>query len=199
MFKHKIAQRQRDLLYKFKPALDEYGIYNGAFSTEVRETESKSVFIDLTARVGSPPGELQCEQVKDYPKGVYLASKGIMPKRSANGLYGAEIILTSSWYEKGKELHVEYPKEYEQNIKLKGCYRQGGKDKIVNIGNGGFFGAVVTWDVKWQTACERASEIAESIKAEEYDYKKNPAAFENIARAMEAAGKYGYRFTSEDK
>lgn len=199
IFKQKIAARSRDILYKFKPALDKYGTYNGALSTEVREMDGKSAFTDLTARIGSPPGELQCEQIKDYPKGVYLASQGIMPKRHANGLYGAEIILTSSWYERGKELHVEYPKEHEQNIKLKCCYREKGKDKIVQTGNGGFFGAVVTWGDSWEKACEKAADIAESIKAEEYDYKRNPAAFEGIAKSMEAAKRYGYDWTSPNK
>lgn len=199
IFKRKIAQRSKDLLYKFKPALDKYGIYNGGLSTEVRETENESAFIDLTARIGSPPGELQCEQIKDYPKRVYLVSQGIMPKSDANGLYGAEIILTSPFYERNRELHVEYPKEFEQNIKLKCCYRQNGKNKIVQTGNGGFFGAVVTYGPDWQKCCEEAAEIAESIKAEEYDYKPNPAAFENITKSMEAAEKYGYDFTSEDK
>ena len=198
IFKRRIADRARKVLYAFLPELQKYGISRGALSTEQRESENKTAFVDLTGRIGSPPGELQCEQIKDYPKVPYQVSRGIMPKKSANGLFGAEIILTSEFYQK-HELTVQFPKEFTQNVKLKCHYKKGDSYKIVPNGNGAFFGAVVTWDNNWQTACKKAAEIAKSIKAEEYDYKENPAAFENIAKSMEAAKKYGYDFTSEDK
>jgi len=198
IFKRKIAERSRKMLYAFLPELLKYGAYRGALSTEQRESENKTAFVDLTARIGSPPGELQCEQIKDYPKGVYQVARGIIPKKDANGLFGAEIILTSEWY-CSHELTVQFPKEFTQNVKLKCHYKDGNAYKCVPNGNGAFFGAVVAWGSKWQDACEKAVEIAKSVNAEGYSFKDNPASFDNISRSMEAAKKYGYDFTSEDK
>ena len=196
MFKRRIADPSRRILDKFAPALNKYGTYRGGLSTEQREPAQ--AFIDLTARIGSPPGEIQCEQIVDYPKVTYLVSRGIMPKKKAKALYGAEIILTSDWYS-DHELTVQFPKEYEQNVKLKCHYKSGRDYKIVPNGNGAFFGAVVAWDNNWEKAAKKAVEIAKSINTEGYSFTDNPAAFENIAKSMEAAEKYGYDFTSEDK
>lgn len=61
---------------EFGPILAEYG-YRSFFSTEVRITEEgESYFIDPTMRAGSPPSQVMCEMIENFPEIIWKGAQG---------------------------------------------------------------------------------------------------------------------------
>ncbi len=143
--------------------------YNGHLSTEIIFTaDGKGYFIDATQRAPSPPSEAMCEHITNYAEAAWLCAGGILPTPKWDNPYIAEVILRSPWHEE-HELVVDFPPEYEGNIKLKNHLREGGKYHCIPAGNGSFFGAVTASGKTWKEAAEKAMKIAESVKAQELE------------------------------
>jgi hypothetical protein len=150
------------------------GVYSGAYSTEVRINEKgESRFTDLTARFGSPPGEGICETYKTFTQDVFDVADGKMPKMEYEFEYGAMINLVSSWNEE-KEICVQFPKEMENNVKLKHSYKH--KDNFYCVPNdsSGYFGVVVAQDKTLKGAINKVNEMARQVVALDLEYQHIP-------------------------
>jgi hypothetical protein len=103
---------------KMKPV---FGAYNwrGFMSTEVRcGKDMKPYMIDLCARAPSPPNELYQEQYSNLADCVWAGANGIVIEPEATAKYGAEIMLHSSWADKGWQ-PVSFPEELRDRVKLR--------------------------------------------------------------------------------
>jgi len=98
-----------------------FGAYNwrGFMSTEVRiGKDMKPYMIDLCARAPSPPNELYQEQYSNLADCIWAGANGIVIEPEATAKYGAEIMLHSSWADKGWQ-PVSFPEELRDRVKLR--------------------------------------------------------------------------------
>jgi len=103
---------------RVKPVLAAYN-WRGFISTEVRiNKEYKPWMIDLCARAPSPPNELYQEQYANLADCVWAGANGIVVEPEATAKYGAEIMLHSSWADKGWQ-PVSFPEELRDRVKLR--------------------------------------------------------------------------------
>jgi hypothetical protein len=103
---------------RVKPVLAAYN-WRGFISTEVRiNKEYKPWMIDLCGRAPSPPNELYQEQYANLADCVWAGANGIVVEPEATAKYGAEIMLHSSWADKGWQ-PVSFPEELRDRVKLR--------------------------------------------------------------------------------
>ena len=98
-----------------------FGAYNwrGFMSTEVRiGKDMKPYMIDLCARAPSPPNELYQEQYSNLADCIWAGANGVVIEPEATAKYGAEIMLHSSWADKGWQ-PVTFPPELRDRVKLR--------------------------------------------------------------------------------
>ena len=168
------------------------GAYSGAYSTEVRINEKgEKRFTDLTARIGSPPGEGISESYTSFTQDIFDVADGKMPKMEYKKEYGAMINLISSWNKKD-EICVDFPQEVKNNIKLRHSYKH--KDNYYCVPNesGGYFGAVVTQGTTLKEAVEKANEIAEQVICLDLEY--TPIDLEKCEKLCAEGEKHGILF-----
>lgn len=175
----------------FSDTFKELG-YRGNYSTEVRITkDGVPYFIDPTCRVPSPPGELMVELYENWAEATWEIAHGILPTLKPIAKFGAEIILTSDWYNE-HELHVTFPKKYKQNVKLKNHTVRDGEYYCVPNENGAFFGAVVAWGDTMREAISNVKKIAKEVEADELKY--DDGIFDSIQESVNAGKAFGLGF-----
>ena len=180
-----------DIDEKMGPVLGKNN-YRGAWSTECRINKNGDVrFTDATARFGSPPGEAMCEIFKDFGQTVLDVADGIVPDLKEVATYGATIILTS-WFNEEKEICVQFPKEFKQNVKLQNCYKYKDDYYCVENETDGYFGSVATWGNSIKEVTEKAKEIAESVVCLGKEY--NSSVFDEAEECIKAGEKFGINF-----
>jgi len=165
---------------------------NGQYSTEVRITEKlEGYYIDGTMRMPSPPGELMPEMYKkhNYAQAIWDLAHNKLPVLEPAFLYGAEIIITSSWLEDNHWLPVEFPEECKKYIRLKNYHIMNGKYYIIPNGNGAFLGAAIGMGNTPEEACKMALKYADMVHGEDVKYEPDvlERAQKGIAK-MKAAG-----------
>lgn len=103
---------------RMKPVFAAYG-WRGFVSTEVRVGKDMEPYmIDLCARAPSPPNELYQEAYSNLADCVWYGANGIVIEPEATAKYGAEIMLHSSWADKGWQ-PVNFPPEIRDRVKLR--------------------------------------------------------------------------------
>jgi hypothetical protein len=103
---------------RMKPVFAAYN-WRGFVSTEVRVgKDMKPYMIDLCARAPSPPNEIYQEQYSNLADCVWAGANGIVIEPQATAKYGAEIMLHSSWADKGWQ-PVSFPDELRDRVKLR--------------------------------------------------------------------------------
>ena len=103
---------------RMKPVFGAYD-WRGFMSTEVRiGKDMKPYMIDLCARAPSPPNELYQEQYSNLADCIWAGANGIVIEPEATAKYGAEIMLHSSWADKGWQ-PVSFPEELRDRVKLR--------------------------------------------------------------------------------
>jgi hypothetical protein len=103
---------------KMKPVFAAYN-WRGFVSTEVRiGKDMKPYMIDLCARAPSPPNELYQEQYSNLAECVWYGANGIVIEPEAKKKFGAEIMLHSSWADKGWQ-PISFPEEIRDFVKLR--------------------------------------------------------------------------------
>ena len=178
----------RDVNEAFGPTLKKLG-YNGNYSTEIRITkDGEPYYIDPTCRVPSPPGEIMCELYENWAEATWQIAHGILPTLEPKAKYCAEIVLTSAWHEH-HELHVTFPKEIRQHVKLKNHTLRDGEYYCIPNGNGGFFGAVVVWADKLDDVITQVLELAAQVQADELEY--DDSLFDTAKKQIEAGERHG--------
>lgn len=90
----KVHQRVREINVAFGPVLrNEFGM-KGPFSTEVRLTEDKALFIDPTVRFGSPPSQIQFKLISNWAEIIWHGANGVCvePEEAEKGkIIGAQV------------------------------------------------------------------------------------------------------------
>ena len=107
---------------RMKPVLAAYN-WRGFLSTEVRiGKDMKPYMIDLCARAPSPPNELYQEQYENLAECIWYGANGIVVEPEAKAKYGAEIMLHSSWADKGWQ-PISFPEEIRDYVKLRNAVK----------------------------------------------------------------------------
>jgi hypothetical protein len=144
--------------------------YRGAYSTEARINKKGEVrFTDLTARLGSPPGEGICESYTTFAQDVFDVADGKIPEMKYENEYGAMIVLVSSWNEKN-EICVDFPKEIQGNVKLRHSYKHNGNYYCTPNESSGYFGAVVSQGKTLKEAVDKVNDMADQVKTLELEF-----------------------------
>jgi hypothetical protein len=103
---------------RMKPVFAAYN-WRGFVSTEVRVGKDMEPYmIDLCARAPSPPNELYQEQYANLADCIWYGANGIVVEPEATAKFGAEIMLHSSWADKGWQ-PIEFPDEIRDMVKLR--------------------------------------------------------------------------------
>ena len=103
---------------RMKPVFAAYN-WRGFMSTEVRiGKDMKPYMVDLCARAPSPPNELYQEQYSNLADCIWAGANGIVIEPEATAKFGAEIMLHSSWADKGWQ-PVSFPDELRDRVKLR--------------------------------------------------------------------------------
>ena len=117
-----LPEQVRSVNEKLKPALKRYG-YRGFISTEVRCTEDgKAYLIDPCCRAGSPPNELYQVMMTNMAEAIWYGAEGIVIEPEFKAKWGAEVLLISEWADQNW-MHVSFPEEVRENIKLRNFCR----------------------------------------------------------------------------
>ncbi len=168
---------------RFSPVLKKLGC-RGNYSTEIMITEEGvPYYIDATLRAPSPPGEIICEIYENWAEAIWQIANGEVPVLKPVAKYGAELVLSSPWHE-SHELHVKFPPEYRQNIKLRNSTCRDGEYYCVPNDAGSTFGAVVAIGDTLDAAIATVVKIAKTVEADELeaDYSSFEKAQEQISR-----------------
>lgn len=175
---------------KLAPQLRKYK-YRGFLSTEIRSTEDgHDYLIDPCCRSGSPPGELYQIIVENLGEVIWYGAEGVLIEPEFAGKWGAELILLSGSEELTETwTKVSYPKEYEENVKLRYyTERDGAKYVIPQANKMRFLGAAVAYGDTAKEAIDKVTEITKTVEA--FEIKSDPAALEAaLADLKETLGK----------
>ncbi len=164
----------------------------GHYSTEIRITKDGTpYYIDSTQRAPSPPSELMLEIYDNYPEIIWQVANGEVPDVIPRAEFGAELILTSDWHEQ-HELCVQFPKEFNKNVKLKNHSKRGDSYWCTPNDNAGYFGAVVAYGNTVGEATDKVMEIAKQIKAD--DFHVDEEVFEEADEQIKNGEKFGIHF-----
>jgi hypothetical protein len=105
--------------------------YRGWFSTELRITPEKDVFlIDPCARLPSPPNEAMQEVFSNWPEIIAEGAEGNMASPETAHQYAAIAMIHSSWATNNWQA-VEFPEEIRKFVKLRNHCKIDGKDFFV--------------------------------------------------------------------
>ena len=132
-----------------------------------------------------------CELYENWAEATYQIACGEIPELKPKAKYGAEIVLTSSWHNE-HEVHVKFPKEIAQHVKLKNHTKRDGEYYCIPNGNGEFFGAVVAWGNTLEEATKKCLEYAEQVEADDLDFDKT--IFDKTGESIKAGEKFGIDF-----
>ena len=103
---------------KMRPVFAAYN-WRGFVSTEVRIGKDMDPYmIDLCARAPSPPNELYQEQYANLAECIWAGANGIVVEPEAVAKFGCEIMLHSSWADKGWQ-PISFPEDIRDFVKLR--------------------------------------------------------------------------------
>lgn len=139
--------------------------YRGFFSNEVRITkDGKGYPIDLTARLGSPPSEVYQQMFKNLGEIVWYGAEGILVEPEYDDIWGAEVLMLSDWADKNW-LHVDFPKELREHVKLRNMCVIGGEHYVVpQLCGAPEVGSVVATGKTAKAAIDKVKEVVEQVK-----------------------------------
>jgi hypothetical protein len=177
------------ILGRIAPFLKKNGA-NGMFSTEIRIAKDGTYyFIDPTQRLGNPPGDLQSYMFINFSELVFAAASGELCMPIAKNEYGVQLNLHDIWAEK-ETMIIEYPKEIEDNVKLRNIAKIDGYLQYIPQSDSGDIGSVVSTANSIDKALDNCFELAEQIKCVNLKYKKD---FNSFIKSIKENKKYGLK------
>ena len=112
---------------KMQSVFKGYG-YRGFFCSEIRYTKSKeSYFIDPCCRLGTPSNELLQTLFDNWPLTLWEGAAGKLVSPVNKAKFGCLAMIVSEWAV-GDWIHIGFPKELDQWVKLRFHTRKDGKD-----------------------------------------------------------------------
>jgi hypothetical protein len=175
-----------------------FAAYNwrGFMSTEVRiGKDMQPYMIDLCARAPSPPNELYQEQYKNLAECVWYGANGIVIEPEAVAKYGAEIMLHSSWADKGWQ-PVSFPDELRDFVKLRNATMIDGVYYAIPQSCGlPECGAVIGLGDTLEEALDQAVEHAEQVTG--YYLEAKMGAIDNIREECKKLEELGLNMFDE--
>ena len=176
-----------------------FAAYNwrGFMSTEVRIGKDMDPYmIDLCARAPSPPNELYQEQYKNLAECVWYGANGIVVEPEAVAKYGAEIMLHSSWADKGWQ-PVSFPEELRDFVKLRNATKIDGVYYAIPQSCGlPECGAVIGLGNTLEEALDQAVEHAEQVTG--YYLEAKMGAIDDIKKQCEKLEELGLNMFDTD-
>jgi hypothetical protein len=170
--------------------------YRNFYSTETRVTkDGKEYFIDLAARLPSPPGAVELEAISNLGDVVWAGAGGELEEPKWSHPYVAELKLECQW----AETHwtpLNFPKKYRNYIKLQNACQQDGLYWLapLHVPILQRVSAVGLGDTA-KTAIDQAIEAAKSIKAGgENDFTFSESTLTDAQEAIDEAEKYGIKW-----
>lgn len=154
----------------------------GWFSTEVRvRSNGEGVLIDPCARAPAPPSGSELEAFSNWPAIVEQGAMGVMvgPQRVAP--YTAELVLSSTWA-KQHALSLRFPESHRKWIKLHYHAIIDGVDWVLGPPDTDAVGYAVGIGNTLKDAQQHATEVAESIEADQLDF--DHAAFDELEETI---------------
>jgi predicted RNase H-like HicB family nuclease len=119
---------------------------------------------DMCARAGSPPSEGFPLMYENLPE---IVAEGAINRKCVDpvcaGKWMVELILHSSWAQ-NEPLTVRFPKQYDDNVRLRNCVREDGDWHVLPQTPGiSQIGGVCAVGDTYEEALDEVKEIAESI------------------------------------
>jgi len=164
--------------------------YRNFFCSEVRIKEDKGYMLDPCTRMPLPPGELYISWIKNLPEVIWEGSNGKYVAPQYSETWGASLILVSEWAN-DKWMSIEVPKEFRDNVTLRGHVRVGGKDYVVP-GHG--VGACHALGATADEAMSKVKDIVGELKGLTLDYH-----IDALDKAKEEFGKIKFDSPKEAK
>lgn len=176
-----------------------FGAYNwrGFVSTECRiGKDMESYMIDLCARAPSPPNELYQEQYANLAECIWYGANGIVVEPEAKAKFGAEIMLHSSWADKGWQ-PISFPEEIRDFVKLRNATMIDGIYYAIPQAVGlPECGAVIGLGNTMKEALDKAVEHAEQVTG--YYMEAKMGAIENIKEEIRKLDELGLNMYGEE-
>lgn len=149
----------QDLQNKLDPILAAYS-YRGLISTEFRITPNGAYLIDLTARAGSPPSEIQSTLCANLADVLYGVARGELVEPEYRAPYAAQLVLSSPWGERNAlAVDVSDP----SSVALHGHCVVDGQDFVVSPAGLAECGGAVGWGDSLRVAMRAATKAAEGV------------------------------------
>jgi hypothetical protein len=150
--------------------------FAGIFSNEVRVTKKGVAYpMDDCCRAPNPPTSTLLKVYgRSYAQAIYDLAHDRLPILKPEYLYGAEIILSSSWHER-HEIHIpKVSEELQEWFLLRNVTkRDNGELYCIENKCGGHFGSIVAVGNSVDEVGELVEDRAKQLKVYRMDYTKN--------------------------
>lgn len=150
------------------PALKAFE-YRGPGCTEIRIKNGKPYMIDFTARLGSPPAEIQQEAITNWGDIIWYGSEGMLIEPEVKYKFGVQFFILSGWAVANWQ-SVYFPKEIDRWVKLRNSCKINGTNWVVPT-ESPIIGNVAAVGDSIEECFEQAKERAEQISGYEVEIK----------------------------
>ena len=180
-----LPDRLVSLAQKLSPELSNQH-YRGPLSTETRECQKKSYFIDFTARFPEPPSSLQAKMIRNNAEIWYEAAHGRIVEPDYIAKIGIQIVWKSGY---GKDHPLALNIGYPDRVTIHGHAVVDGRDYAVSPAELEEQGGAVGMANSVADALAEAIEAAESIKGREVKF--DAGSLEKISEAISKGEELG--------
>jgi len=170
------------------PALKAYK-YRGPGCTEIRIKDGKPYMIDFTARLGSPPAEIQQEAITNWGDIIWYGSEGILVEPEVKYKFGVQFFMLSGWSMTHWQA-VYFPKEIDTWVKLRNSCKVNGKYYVVPT-ESNIIGNVSAVGDSLEECFELAKSRAEQITGYEIEIKTG--SIDQMKEIMAKGEKFGIK------
>jgi hypothetical protein len=172
--------------------------YRNFYSTENRVTKDGTSFMnDFCSRQGSPPSELYLKMIKNLGPIVHFGARGELVEPEWSDVYGAEVLIQSSWADKNWQA-IDYPEELNENVVLRNMTIIEGKryalPQLVGIPE---IGAVIATGKTKEEAVNKVKKCCE--KVEGYYIETFCDSLDTAAEELEKLKSFNIDLFAEDK
>lgn len=175
----------RDLQERTGDMLEPYG-YRGPISTEFRVTPEGAFLIDITARFGSPPSEIQSKTLLNFAEVLYGVATANLIEPIYKAPVAAQYVMSSAWAEEhALGLTIDDP----DCVALHGHCRMEDRDYVVSPASLAEFAGAVGWGETIEEAVKAADEAADGIKG--YQVSFNAGALKEAMETVETGRELG--------